>query len=322
MKRRLFFILLFGLMSACVRAYPGATSGPQGYLTPPPAPGTDSLAGGAATPESAPPPDGGASVPSGETAAPSGSVPPLAEPVPYAVVLVSPESGLNLRAEPSLNAPVLALLPYDARDLRPTGRQEQAEGFAWAEIETPFGAGWVSAAYLTMQISPEVFCGNAQVQALVDSFVQAVRNEDGAALAALVSPVHGLTIRHEWWNPEVVFDAADVETLFSAQETYDWGIQDGSGDPLQGRFADVVLPRLQDVVQGEFSVVCDSLAAGEATGGTAGLVNWPYPNLPFVALYRAAPADQELDWRTWALGIVWWQGRPYLAALVQYHWEI
>ncbi len=323
MKYRLLVVLFLWMTSACVRAYPGSTNPPQGSLpTPVVTRGTDALSGGAATPGMAATPGSGQPVSPGTTETPSEGVPPLSMPVPYAVVLVSPESGLNLRAEPSLNAPVLALLPYDARDLRPTGNQQQAEGVTWAEVETPFGTGWVSVAYLSAQMAPDAFCRDPQVQALVEAFVQAVQAQDGAALADLVSPLHGLTIRHEWWNPEVTFRADEVGGLFSAEKAYDWGIQDGSGEALQGTFADVILPRLQDVAQGEFVTACNTLTNGEATGNTAGLVTWPYPNLQYIALYRSAPADQEMDWRTWALGIVWWQGHPYLAALVQYHWEI
>ncbi len=318
MKRRSVFwglcVVLF-LGTACVRAYPGSESAsPLAATTPEGGAAVPSPAGEDVSPGAAPT--------SGVQATPAAQIPPVSRALPYAVVLVDRDSALNLRSAPSLSAPALALLPYDARDLKPTGNRREADGQTWVEIESDFGHGWASAAFLTRQVSTDVVCGDARVKALVETFVQAVQKKDGVALAALVSPVHGLTVRHEWWNPAQTFSAQQVRTLFQDQTAYDWGIQDGSGMPLQGSFAEFILPRLEEVVSADFETVCNSLENGVATGGTAGLVRWPYPNMPFIALYRPAPADSELDWRTWALGIVWDNGRPYLAALIQYHWEI
>jgi len=304
MKRMAMWGLILVLTAACVRPYPGGGEAPAIPAVSPPdgAPATQ------------------AALPAVQTPA---AMPPRSEPLPYAVVLVGRDSGLNLRSAPALDAPALALLPYDARDLHPTGNRREADGLTWVEIESAYGSGWVSAAYLTRQVAAEVVCRDAQVQALIDAFVQAVQQRDGAALAGLVSPVHGLTVQHEWWNPPVTISAAQVRSLFEDETVYFWGLQDGSGMPLEGSFSDAIVPLLQEVLQNDFRQVCNSLEYGVATGGTAGRTLWPYPNLPFVALYRPAPEDAaEMDWRTWALGIVWENGRPYLAALIQYHWEI
>ncbi|RMF48245.1 MAG: hypothetical protein D6755_04105 [Anaerolineae bacterium] len=309
----LLLVLLGG--TACVRSYP------QDGTPPPLAVSTPKEGVPADVPSAAATSQGTPLSPQG-LPTPAPQIPPASRPVPYAVVLVDRDSALNLRSAPSLSAPALALLPYDARNLVPTGNRREADGQTWVEIESEYGNGWVSAAFLSRQVSEDVVCGDSRVQALVDAFVQAVQQGDGAALASLVSPVHGLTVRHEWWNPPQTFSVSQVRTLFEDQTSYDWGIQDGSGMPLQGSFAEIILPRLQEVATAEFVTVCNSLENGLATGGTAGLVTWPYPNMPFIALYRPAPADSELDWRTWALGIVWDNGRPYLAALIQYHWEV
>jgi hypothetical protein len=39
-------------------------------------------------------------------------------------------------------------------------------------------------------------------------------------------------------------------------------------------------------------------------------------------MYRPAPADQELDWGTWVVGIERWQERYFVSFLVHFEWEI
>jgi hypothetical protein len=42
----------------------------------------------------------------------------------------------------------------------------------------------------------------------------------------------------------------------------------------------------------------------------------------YEALYRAAPAGDEMNWRTWVVGFDYVGGVPYIASVVQYAWEI
>jgi hypothetical protein len=52
---------------------------------------------------------------------------------------------------------------------------------------------------------------------------------------------------------------------------------------------------------------------------------WPseYSNMNYISFHRAAPEPgSQLNWRTWALGIEYLDGQPYLALLVQYRGEI
>jgi len=192
------------------------------------------------------------------------------------------------------------------------------------EIVTPTGTtGWVNAHYLTEVVDAAVFCSDPRVTNLINAFVSAVQSQDGAALAQLVSPTHGLTIRHNWWNPEVNLQGQSVlADLFTDTTSHDWGVQDGSGLPIQGPFKDEILPLLQDVFNGSYTQHCNDLANG--SGGTAGMVVWPfeYQNINYVALYRAGAPGDELNWRTWAIGVEFVKGQPYIAFLVQYHWEI
>ncbi len=74
-----------------------------------------------------------------------------------------------------------------------------------------------------------------------------------------------------------------------------------------------------------YSQACQSLERGTGTGPTTAVVEWPeeLAGMPFIALYRApGPQDNELDWRTWAVGFTVVDGVPKIRVLVQYFWEI
>jgi uncharacterized protein YraI len=257
-----------------------------------------------------------------EAAATSSAAPEIR----YAVIFLADGEVLNVRAGPGVTNPVVGSLQANARDLIPTGKRQDVDGVTWIEIEQPEGGeGWVSSDFLTEQATPARVCSDPQVGLLLDQFGSAVRNQDGRALAALVSPRHGLTIHHNVWNSAVVLrDPQVFGVIFNSTTDYDWGIADGSGDPLVGPFKDIILPKLENVLLQSHTRNCNTLERGVATGGTTGFVYWPYDyaSLSYVAIYRPPPPDQELDWRTWVVGIEYVEGKPYLAVLIQFHWEI
>ncbi|MDX9865806.1 MAG: hypothetical protein RBT34_13465 [Anaerolineaceae bacterium] len=168
------------------------------------------------------------------------------------------------------------------------------------------------------------FCEDPQVMQVVDQFIQGVEAESGQKIGKTITESKGLNIRLEWWNTNVHFTKDEAVKLFEDDTSYDWGIADGSGAPVQGSFMDVVQAKLLDVVAGDYVIRCDTLDFGVASGPSAGLVEWPadIPAQHYIAIYRPAPADQELDWRTWVLGFEYVEGVPYISYLVQYHWEI
>lgn len=252
-------------------------------------------------------------------------LPSVADDQLLAVVLLPETEVLTLHAQPGEGAPVVASVDPRASGLAHQRNLQIVEGAAWLEITTPEGVtGWANTRYLTAQVSAEAFCLDTRVNELVTQFSQAVQKRDGQALAQLASPTHGLRIRHEWWNPEVVFATPqEIAVLFSDITSREWGLGDGSGLPIQGTFNEVILPGLDDVL-GQASPACNTLEQGLAAGGTAGFIEWPfeYANFNYVSVYRPAPPGDELNWRTWAIGIEFVAGQPYIVALVQYHWEI
>ncbi len=244
----------------------------------------------------------------------------------YAVVGLGEGDLLNVRSGPGTSNDVLETLGPAIRNLQPTGKLEEGDGITWMEIQRPSSTpGWVSRAFLTEQVEPQAFCDDERIDKLVDDFAGAVKNQDGEALSRLVSPVHGLTIQHNWWNPAVKLDLTEaIQNIFFSTTDYDWGTADGSGEPMVGPFKEMILPKLQDVVGTDYTRHCNVLESGTSAGGTAGTLTWPaeYANLNYEVLYRAAPAGDEMNWRTWVIGIDYVGGVPFIASLVQYAWEI
>jgi len=169
------------------------------------------------------------------------------------------------------------------------------------------------------------FCSDPRAQAAIEGLFAAVKSQDGTALAEVVDPVDGLDIYYRLANPPEHLTPDEISGLFTNNLAYTWGDQAGSGLPVEGAFSDVILPNLLDVFDRSFSQACQDLTTGVGTGPTTALVDWPaeFAGMPFVALFRAPGAgENELDWRTWAVGFTVVNGQPKIRVLVQYVWEI
>lgn len=164
-------------------------------------------------------------------------------------------------------------------------------------------------------------CASPEVAALIAGLQEALAGEDEAALAELIHPEKGLTVRMAWWNPPVTFTGAAAENLLTDETSHDWGSEDGSGFAITGSFAEVALPALQEDLLEATEIGCGEILAG----ATAGLVQLPPEDegLSYVSLYRPAPEGEiEFDWGTWVAGYEEWQGELYLTTLVHYAYEI
>ncbi len=255
---------------------------------------------------------------------PTTAPPSVSNNVKLAVVMIKYGEVLNLRSSPGDQNGTAATIQPHTTDIRYTGNSQEVDGKIWFEISAPDNAvGWVKTDHVTEQASSDQFCTDGKVTALVTQFMNAMQTRDGEKLAQLVSPRRGLIIRHEWWNPEVQFVGQDViKSIFSDTTSRDWGVQEVSRLPIAGSFKDEILPKIDDIQSGSVQT-CNSLNQGLSSGGASGFIEWPfeYSNFNYIAIYRAAQAGDELNWRTWAIGVEYVNGNPYVAILVQYHWE-
>lgn len=240
----------------------------------------------------------------------------------YAVVWVPADEKLKLRKPAGISGSVVAEIAYDQRGIQRTSKETRLGSSTWVEIATPAGwTGWVQAWNLTEDIPGDIFCEDVRAVRIVEAFGNAVRSSDGDALARLVNPVRGLTLRYEWWNPDIVIPSTSIANVFTDLTEYQWGTLSGSEIPIVGSFHDVILPLLEDVLEGSPQVSCNVLTAGT----TSRRMSWPeeFSNINFYTFHRPTPAGgNRYDWRTWALGIEYVGGSPYLSLLIQYRGDI
>jgi len=238
---------------------------------------------------------------------------------PFAVVLVQPADQLNVRAGPGPDQPILATLPPNASGLFLTGREQTVQGARWVEVRLPDGRiGWVNAMFLTQEVSLQAFCADPQVSALLDRLESAIRERNGPALAALISPVHGLRIHVSRLSDGVLIRPDQAAQLFTDETPIHWGVHPASAMEIVGPFRQAVLPDLLDVIDRPHERHC-GLLVPPVTYQPA----WPeaYQAFNFYSLHRPGTPGNELDWRTWVVGVAYENGRPYVAVLMQFFWE-
>jgi len=235
---------------------------------------------------------------------------------PQAVIGIPEGQTLIVRQVAGVSEGDVGELPFDQRGLSLTGNATNLGSSTWVEIERPSGGtGWVRALDLTQDVPSGAFCGDGRVQVLLEAFRRAVADGDGQGLQALVSPRRGLTIRFDWWNPEVVVRASDVPLLLGENTSRDWGTQQ-SGGPITGSFKEVVLPRLEEIGGEDVRQACDDTLIGP----TLREARWPseYGNLNYYALFRPAPpTGSQYAWTTWLVGVEYVDNQPYISHLVQ-----
>jgi len=161
------------------------------------------------------------------------------------------------------------------------------------------------------------FCADPQPKALIDIFKSALQTSNGILFASLVSPLHGLELRLFRNGPIFNYDQQHAQLLFDSTDHIDWGAAP-SGWETKGSFSDVMVPALLKVFNKDYVLECNQIEIGGAKYKAA----WPYTGVNFYSIYYpGAPANNNLDWRTWLVGMEYVGGKPYLYALMQFFWE-
>lgn len=169
----------------------------------------------------------------------------------------------------------------------------------------------------TTQVSPDDFCADLQPQVLINNFKSALQTSNGSLLASLVSPLHGMDVRLFRNGLVVNYDQQEAQLLFNSTDQIDWGAAP-SGLETKGSFNDVIVPALLKVFNKDYLLDCDQVQVGGATYKAT----WPYAGINFYSVYfTGTPNSNNLDWRTWLIGMEYVKGQPYLYAIMQFFWE-
>lgn len=240
---------------------------------------------------------------------------------PYAIINIATNDKLNIRSGPGVKFPIVEQLLAESNQIYSTGQAQEVAKNRWVEVKLLSGAGmgWVNAVYLTEYVDPQAFCTDTRVPSLFDQVGQALNDQNGEALAALVSPVHGLDVTYFRTGQTANYTSDEARFLFSSQYQMNWGTQPASGLQVKGTFHEQVLPQLVEVMGSPHERICNQ----PRLGGASYAYTWPaeYRYINFYSLYKPSPAGQELAWRTWLAGIEYFNGQPYLFSLIHLFWE-
>lgn len=245
-------------------------------------------------------------------------------PGEMAVVFVSYEKSLYVYTQPGANQDILTTLSPHSTGIKPSGDYQWEGENLWYEVITPDGAtGWVDSQNMIDQVGESEFCQDTRVYDLVYRLMDSIPNLEAEGLDDLISPRHGLRVRYSWWNPEVVYRSGeDLRNIFWDDTVISWGVSATEDVLIEGTFKDVILLSLQDTFR-DYSLNCNRIEEGMAGGGSRGYSEWPfeYANINYISVYRPASPGDDLDWRTWAIGVEFIDNQPYILAMVQYTWE-
>lgn len=165
--------------------------------------------------------------------------------------------------------------------------------------------------------NPSTICNDAQATALIESFKRAVLNSDGSLLSTLVSPARGMDVARFRDGTVITYRPEHAKFLFETTYQVDWGTEPGSGAARKGPFHEVIVPELVKVFSQPYSVYCNELKHGGATYE----LQWPYQGEFYSVYFPGSEANASLDWYTWAMGIEYVNGKPYVYALIPFYWE-
>ncbi len=233
----------------------------------------------------------------------------------YSVVNITKfDAALNVRTAPGITNPLSGSLAYTMTDINKLGPPSMVGTAEWWQIRKVGGVtGWVNAAYLTEYIPSATFCADNDVKTLLADLSTAIKTANGTALAALVSPKHGLDVRLVANNNPVNYDKANAASIFDSNAVQNWGAAAGSDAiKVSGTFTDVMQPKLLDVYNASFELSCNDTSKVGPTNQT-----WPsaYATINFYSVYKPATGDAK-DWRNFFVGVEYVDGQPYLFSLV------
>jgi len=225
------------------------------------------------------------------TRGPAPPAPPVATPVAspavvpkaaFDVVFVGANDVLNVRATPTADAALVHALAHDARGVRATGEETVVGSARWVKLETPSGAGWANASYLSTATSSTSFVAEEMIGALAKG-----------DLAPLLGP-RGLYVFD--YGTERHFAAA---ALASAQKSK-WNGPGCGENCREGTFHEIIGAPLAEVLaRADHQLATDRILKG---GNASARPPAKLANLRYVSvLDPGTVAHDHLDWRAFTL---------------------
>ncbi|NNK92041.1 MAG: tandem-95 repeat protein, partial [Acidimicrobiia bacterium] len=230
----------------------------------------------------------------------------LAAVAPGRVAVVVAASGerIPVRDEPGDKNDVIHYLEPGERNLHATGRRAQVDGEIWTEIETDDGRGWVTASFLTRQVSDMRFGGADEPGELL-KVLNTVLGTSGNL--GLIAGDRGLAVAH--FAPPETFPTEDLPDLLGSEKVWAWWGRTGSIQDEDGTFAEIVAAPL-----------LETMARYEARNEPAASAPIPIELVNYQSMVYADPTIPGKDaWRVffeldhddnWTIAAIWREALP------------
>lgn len=155
--------------------------------------------------------------------------------------------------------------------------------------------------------------------------VNLLKQKDMAGLAPYIHPAKGVR-----FSPyasvnlqrDLVFTLKQLPALFSNSQKYDWGIYDGSGEPINLTFNDYYGKFVYDVDFARPHMIGNNRQIGK--GNSINNIAEAYPGDVFVEFHFSGfdPKYNGMDWRSLRLVFEEVNGAWYLIGIVHDQWTI
>jgi len=176
-----------------------------------------------------------------------------------------------------------------------------------------------------MATLPEPSAPLMDVLTLAPQVLEAIKAQDYQALSCFVHPEEGLTlVPYSTVEPGVnlCFTPEEIAGAASNSSKYIWGLQDGSGLPLELTMADYFEEYVFDA---DYTAAPDiALNQVQQSGNSLENVKEAYPDSAFVEFHFSGidPEAEGLDWCSLKLVFSRYEGQWKLAALIHSEWTV
>ncbi|WP_297991151.1 hypothetical protein [Anoxybacillus sp.] len=152
--------------------------------------------------------------------------------------------------------------------------------------------------------------------------VAALKNKD---MNALASYVHSNGVRfspygHVDVQNDLQFSVSQLSSLLSSTQVYQWGVYDGSGDPIQLTFQDYFDRFVYDVDFANPHMIGNNVVVG--TGNMINNIQQVYSNSSFIEFHFTGfdPQYNGMDWRSLRLVFEQENGQWKLVGIIHDEW--
>ncbi|MCQ5364916.1 hypothetical protein NOW01_07875 [Anoxybacillus salavatliensis] len=153
--------------------------------------------------------------------------------------------------------------------------------------------------------------------------VTALKNKDMNTLSSYVHSTAGVRFSpygHVDVQNDLQFSASQLPSLWASTQVYQWGVYDGSGDPIQFTFQDYFDRFVYDVDFANPHMIGNNVVVG--TGNMINNIQQAYPNGSFIEFHFTGfdPQYSGMDWRSLRLVFEQESGQWKLVGIIHDEW--